>query len=61
MLKQLLMLAKDMENQFILKIDAIKMFKDGFKFYESKNGVVLVDEVPSKYIDPLPFGNQSKD
>lgn len=41
----------------ILKIDACKMYQDGFIFYESNNGVVLVDEVPSKYITPLSFGN----
>ena len=34
----------------ILQIDAVRMYADGFNFYESKNGVVLVDEVPSKYI-----------
>lgn len=34
----------------ILKIDAVKMLEDGFKFYESKNGVILVDEVPAEYI-----------
>lgn len=39
----------------ILKIDAVKMFADGFKFYESKNGVVLVDEVPSRYIKVMSF------
>jgi putative RNA 2'-phosphotransferase len=37
----------------ILEIDAVSMLKDGFKFYESKNGVILIDEVPSKYITLL--------
>lgn len=37
----------------ILEIDAVQMKKDGFKFYESKNGVILVDEVPSKYLKIL--------
>lgn len=40
----------------ILEIDAVRMFKDGFVFYESKNGVILVDEVPSNYIKPLDKG-----
>lgn len=34
----------------ILIIDAVKMHQDGYKFYESKNGVILVDEVPKEYI-----------
>ena len=34
----------------ILEIDAVKMYKDGFKFLESKNGVILIEEVPSIYI-----------
>jgi len=40
----------------ILQIDAIKMYEDGYKFYESKNGVVLIDEVPSFYMMPLDRG-----
>lgn len=40
-------------NPVVLKIDAVQMFKSGYKFYESKNGVILVDEVPSKYIKIL--------
>jgi putative RNA 2'-phosphotransferase len=56
-------LSKDLETAYnvgarhgtpvILKIDAVKMQKDGFKFYESKNGVVLVDEVPNRYIQVI--------
>lgn len=34
----------------ILKIDASKMFQDGFIFYLSENNVWLIDEVPVKYI-----------
>lgn len=33
----------------LITIDAAKMKKDGFNFYEAKNGVILVDEVPTKY------------
>jgi len=35
----------------ILKIDAVQMFRDGYPFYLSKNGVWLCDEVPAKYIE----------
>jgi len=35
----------------ILFIACDKMIKDGYKFYKSKNGVWLVDRVPTKYID----------
>lgn len=34
----------------ILTIDSDKMFKDGYKFYISKNNVWLTDKVPIKYI-----------
>lgn len=34
----------------ILEIDAVKMHQEGFKFLESKNGVILIREVPSIYI-----------
>jgi putative RNA 2'-phosphotransferase len=34
----------------ILKIDAMKMQDEGFKFYISENGVYLTDIVPKKYI-----------
>jgi len=59
-------LSKDIETAYsvgerhgtpvILQIDGSQMAKDGFDFYESKNGVVLIDEVPSKYIKPLDKG-----
>ncbi len=35
----------------ILKIQAEKMFQDGFVFYLSQNGVWLTDNVPFAYID----------
>lgn len=35
----------------ILKIDAARMFRDGYPFYLSKNGVWLCDEVPVQYIE----------
>jgi len=35
---------------FVLYIDAEEMYKDGYKFYISENGVWLTDNVPSKYI-----------
>lgn len=34
----------------VLEIDSFKMHEDGFKFYQSENGVWLTDSVPSKYI-----------
>ncbi|PDZ55727.1 RNA--NAD 2'-phosphotransferase [Bacillus cereus] len=33
-----------------LTIDALKMYKDGYKFYLSKNNVFLTEFVPSEYI-----------
>lgn len=37
----------------ILIIDAKTMHEDGFDFFESDNGVILVKEVPNKYIKVL--------
>jgi len=34
----------------IFEIDGNQMKRDGYKIYESENGVILVDEVPPKYI-----------
>ncbi len=34
----------------IFEVDGNQMKRDGYKIYESENGVILVDEVPSKYI-----------
>jgi putative RNA 2'-phosphotransferase len=33
----------------IITIDAVKMFKDGYKFYIADNGVILTDIVPTQY------------
>lgn len=35
----------------MLKVDAGKMHEDGFKFYLSKNGVWLTEQVPVKYLE----------
>ncbi len=37
-------------KSLICKIDAAAMAKDGFKFFQSVNGVWLTDHVPLKYI-----------
>lgn len=37
-------------NPIILIVDCVKMHQDGFKFYQSENGVWLTDEVPANYI-----------
>lgn len=37
-------------NPIILIVDCAKMYQDGFKFYQSENGVWLTDTVPSNYI-----------
>lgn len=37
-------------NPEVLTIDALAMARDGYKFYESDNGVILVNEVPTKYL-----------
>lgn len=34
----------------LLRIDARKMYQDGFKFYLSKNGVWLTKHVPTSYL-----------
>jgi putative RNA 2'-phosphotransferase len=39
----------------LLVIDAPKMIKDGYKIYQSENGVYLTDHVPSKYISEYIF------
>jgi len=38
------------DTYLILEIDGNQMKRDGYKIYESENGVILVDEVPPKYI-----------
>jgi putative RNA 2'-phosphotransferase len=36
--------------EIVFSIDAFAMAKDGFQFFVSKNGVFLVEHVPSKYL-----------
>jgi len=38
------------DTYLILEVDGNQMKHDGYKIYESENGVILVDEVPPKYI-----------
>jgi len=38
------------DTYLILEVDGNQMKRDGYKIYESDNGVILVDEVPPKYI-----------
>jgi len=37
-------------NPIILIVNSAEMQKDGYKFYQSENGVWLTDHVPAKYI-----------
>lgn len=37
----------------VYKIDAAKMYQDGYKFYESVNKVWLTESVPTKYMTKL--------
>lgn len=41
-------------NAIIFKIAARQMFDDGYKFFQSANGVWLVDSVPAKYLSKIP-------
>lgn len=41
-------------NAIIFKVAARQMFNDGFKFFQSANGVWLVETVPSKYLSKIP-------
>ena len=41
----------------IIVIDAQKMYKDGYKFYLSANGVWLTEKVPVEYFKELLSGN----
>jgi putative RNA 2'-phosphotransferase len=38
---------------FILKVDSTRMFKDGYKFFLSDNGVWLTEHVPKEYLQPV--------
>ncbi len=44
----------------ILSVRAGEMYKKGFEFYCSENGVWLTDHVPSEYIDFRNFKNKIK-
>ncbi|WPC42642.1 RNA 2'-phosphotransferase [Clostridium sp. JS66] len=58
--RQYVHLSKDFQTAFsvgkrhgkptVLKIDCIRMYDEGYKFYFSKNGVWLTDVVPVKFI-----------
>lgn len=37
-------------NPILLIVNSIKMHEDGYRFYQSENGVWLTDHVPAKYI-----------
>ncbi|WP_347928236.1 RNA 2'-phosphotransferase [Pseudomonas helvetica] len=37
----------------ILKVAALEMLEQGFKFYQAENGVWLTEQVPVKFIAPL--------
>lgn len=37
-------------DSIVLEVDALQMYKDGFSFFQSENGVWLTNEVPAKYI-----------
>ena len=60
MQRQHVHLSKDLETAIkvgnrrgkaiVLEINALEMYKDGFEFYLSKNGVCLSNEIPAKYI-----------
>ena len=41
---------KNKSAVIVLEIDGWAMKRDGLSLYESENGVILADEVPSKYI-----------
>jgi len=59
-------LSKDMEtatkvgirhgSPVILEVDAEKMYKDGYKFYLSDNGVWLTEKVPPQYLIDTIYG-----
>ncbi len=42
----------------VFLVDAAAMARDGFKFYLSKNGVWLVDHVPSTYLSRATLGEK---
>jgi putative RNA 2'-phosphotransferase len=40
-------------DSIIFKIFAGAMFRDGYHFYQSTNGLWLTDTVPNKYLDMI--------
>ena len=38
------------DTVMVLEIDGNQMKRDGYKIYESENGIILVEKVPPKYI-----------
>ena len=40
-------------DAMIFKVFSVAMYRDGFHFYQSANGVWLTDHVPNKYLDML--------
>ena len=38
-------------KEVVYQVDAGQMYKDGYKFYLSVNGVLLTKEVPVKYLE----------
>ncbi len=40
----------------LYRIDAEKMYQDGFKFYKSSSGVWLTDSVPYEYLKEVDEG-----
>jgi putative RNA 2'-phosphotransferase len=42
--------SKNLENLWLISINAKKMFQDGYQFYKSKNNVYLTNNVPPKYL-----------
>jgi len=41
------------DTVIVLKIDGNQMKRDGYKIYESDNGVILTKEVPPKYLNRI--------
>ena len=46
--------ARRIGNAVIFKVAARQMYDDGFKFFQSANGVWLVETVPFKYLSTIP-------
>lgn len=44
----------------VLKIEALRMHQQGFKFFQADNGVWLTDPIPAKFIDQTATSSDSK-